>query len=291
MKRLFVISLIIALSVYVVPSAPNAVTKAIAPIIIAGIVAGVAALASSIIGTTSSKNQMQRTNAANMELAKYQADRNEAFIDKQNAYNTPAEQMKRFDLAGLNPNLMYGQGTPGNQSSPARYEAPTVDMHFTPFQIPEVLGMYQDFQQKQANIALTEANTRYVDERSANEAGVRRELLALTGGKVGFDLDLAKELRKYNVDIKSHEENIMHAKSSGAYEREVMGPLWMNNLLKERIKGQVQQNELLRMENVFKRYEEQFRKMGITNSDNIWVRVLTRMLNKAGIDIMGSLKP
>lgn len=34
-----------------------------------------------------------------------------------NAYNTPAQQMQRYAEAGLNPNLIYGQGTPGNSSS------------------------------------------------------------------------------------------------------------------------------------------------------------------------------
>lgn len=36
-----------------------------------------------------------------------------------NEYNTPAAQMQRFKEAGLNPNLVYTQGTPGNSSSPA----------------------------------------------------------------------------------------------------------------------------------------------------------------------------
>lgn len=57
---------------------------------------------------------------SNLELAKFQADANEAYIDKQNKYNTPANQMARFQEAGLNPNLIYGQGNPGNQSSPAQ---------------------------------------------------------------------------------------------------------------------------------------------------------------------------
>lgn len=35
-----------------------------------------------------------------------------------NKYNSPANQMKRYSQAGLNPNLIYGQGTPGNQSAP-----------------------------------------------------------------------------------------------------------------------------------------------------------------------------
>ncbi len=37
--------------------------------------------------------------------------------NRQNAYNTPAEQQKRLKEAGLNPALMYGQGSTGNASS------------------------------------------------------------------------------------------------------------------------------------------------------------------------------
>jgi hypothetical protein len=40
--------------------------------------------------------------------------RQKELFDYQNAYNTPAMQMKRLKDAGLNPALMYGQGTTGN---------------------------------------------------------------------------------------------------------------------------------------------------------------------------------
>ena len=33
--------------------------------------------------------------------------------NRNNAYNSPAAQMQRFKAAGLNPDLMYQQGTPG----------------------------------------------------------------------------------------------------------------------------------------------------------------------------------
>lgn len=37
--------------------------------------------------------------------------------ERMNAYNAPSSQMARFQSAGLSPSLMYGQGTPGNQTS------------------------------------------------------------------------------------------------------------------------------------------------------------------------------
>lgn len=48
-------------------------------------------------------------------------------MDSMNAYNTPAAQMQRFKDAGLNPNLVYTQGTAGNQGSPAEFITPEVD--------------------------------------------------------------------------------------------------------------------------------------------------------------------
>lgn len=58
---------------------------------------------------------------ANMEMAKFQAAANERYLDKQLEYNTPANQMARFQDAGLNPRLIYGQGNPGNQSAPLQH--------------------------------------------------------------------------------------------------------------------------------------------------------------------------
>lgn len=246
------------------------------------IIAGVVALASAIISSTSSKKQTQQTNAANMELAQYQAKTNEAFIDKQNAYNAPASQMSRYLDAGLNPNLIYSQGNPGNQSQPARYEAPRVDMHFNPLQIPEVIGQYQDFQMKDRQLAQMDAQTQAIKERTRSEMVNRLSTIVGTQRKE-FDLGLAKELRKYNVDIRGHEENILHARSQGAYTKDVLMPDIQRRLLGLQEKGMELRNENQAMQNTFQKYEEQFRKMGITNSDNVWVRVLTRMLAESGI--------
>lgn len=43
--------------------------------------------------------------------------------EKQNEYNTPANQMKRYFDAGLNPNLIYSQGNAGNASSAPEMKA------------------------------------------------------------------------------------------------------------------------------------------------------------------------
>lgn len=68
-------------------------------------------------------------NRANMKLAQYSYEQERDMIREQNLYNSPVEQMKRYEDAGLNPALIYGNGvsSAGNQSSIAKYEAPRIE--------------------------------------------------------------------------------------------------------------------------------------------------------------------
>lgn len=65
------------------------------------------------IETTNLQNQ------ANRSLAQYQNEYNTEMWNKQNAYNDPKQQMSRLQNAGLNPALMYTQGSTGVASEPA----------------------------------------------------------------------------------------------------------------------------------------------------------------------------
>lgn len=54
-------------------------------------------------------------------LADRQYGYNLNMMHYQNAYNSPQSQMERYRAAGLNPNLIYGQGTSGNMTSAPQY--------------------------------------------------------------------------------------------------------------------------------------------------------------------------
>lgn len=81
-------------------------------------------------GQKSSNNrnlqQVMMANQANRELAEYQAQYNERMWHMQNEYNSPSAQMERYASAGLNPNLVYGQGNNGNASNYPTYDRPTM---------------------------------------------------------------------------------------------------------------------------------------------------------------------
>ena len=81
------------------------------PLLAAGISAG-----ASILGAKLNNDAIERNN-----------QRQEGLINKQNSYNNPTEQVARMRQAGLNPYMMLGQITSGNQQSIAATQAGNYD--------------------------------------------------------------------------------------------------------------------------------------------------------------------
>ncbi|AXH74430.1 MAG: DNA pilot protein [Microviridae sp.] len=75
---------------------------------------GVSSLAQNLIQSGAQRRE-------NRSLAEFQDAANRRYLDQQLDYNLPKNQMARFQEAGLNPNLIYGQGNPGNQSAPIQH--------------------------------------------------------------------------------------------------------------------------------------------------------------------------
>lgn len=127
--------------------------------------AGIGALGG-VFGSLFGKKSQDDTNKASMELAEYQYSKNLEMWNRQNAYNTPANQVKRIKAAGLNPALLYGSGTVANTASDApKYEAPNLRA-YTNFgdlgasylsQIPLQVAQVRNLD---ANSALTDQKTK-----------------------------------------------------------------------------------------------------------------------------------
>ena len=87
-----------------------------------GILGAIGGLVSSafgdIVSTAGNIYSTSQANAANRDLWREQA-----------AYNTPKNQMLRYQEAGLNPNLVYSQGNPGNMTSSPTMQAAKIDFN------------------------------------------------------------------------------------------------------------------------------------------------------------------
>lgn len=77
---------------------------------VSGLISGLGSLFGGALGAASSLKGVREANKANMELAQYSYQTNLEQWHRENAYNSPTAQMARLKEAGLNPNLVYGNG-------------------------------------------------------------------------------------------------------------------------------------------------------------------------------------
>lgn len=131
-----------------------------------------AVLAGSAISAGASIFGANKSASQSMKYAKYQHQSNMELLKYQLEYNSPAAQMARFKEAGLNPNLVYGQGSPGNMESPPRH--PDI-------QVPDYAKAYGQAGQSlvdgflkvaQMNLVQSQAdlNTQKIDESTTKAA-------------------------------------------------------------------------------------------------------------------------
>jgi len=118
------------------------------------------------------RDNINLQNKRNMELSKYQFDQNKQMFDYSNEYNSPAQQMKRYESAGLNKNLIYGQGTAGNAPNTLpQYQAPTYRADYKP--PADVSGAINNFM----NIKIQEAQLKNLqaDRRIKEQDALKKE--------------------------------------------------------------------------------------------------------------------
>ena len=140
----------------------------------------------------------------NKKLANLAFQNNMKAIAAQNAYNTPAKQMARYKAAGLNPNLVVGQGSPGNQTQTAQYQQqPTnyqqIESPHSPISGYEVFGaaiqngisgiqQHQNIEQSRQQIEMSQMDLIFKAATMQGDAAARNaknliEVMLNTGGK------------------------------------------------------------------------------------------------------------
>jgi len=83
------------------------------PLPLAPIIAGGAALVGQGINAWIQSGQNKKQREFDKGMAEYAYSKDLEMFNKANEYNAPKQQMQRFEDAGLNKNLIYSQGQPG----------------------------------------------------------------------------------------------------------------------------------------------------------------------------------
>lgn len=274
----------------------------IAPLIAAG-----AGLAQGGLDALTARGNVNRTIQANREMADYAYSKDVDMLTRQqqyaremwdfnNQYNAPGMQMQRLKEAGLNPNLVYGNGataTSGGQvqmSSSPKYNAPTAHYEYkNPFNLTGMIASYQDLAMRQAQVDNVKAQTDAVRTQTINER-IRSGILELQG-KQG-SLDYSKSLETFGFDIGAAEQksrqSIIDVQKS-LQELSNLGhdeqlKILQQSYLKNQMSMQDIESEQRKADLLFKQYQNEWMKMGVTGSDNVMLRLAVRLLGQLGID-------
>lgn len=120
-----------------------------------------------------SEENVDKTLAAQKSEAELAYQRSVEMWNRQNLYNSPEAQMQRFKEAGLNPHLIYGQGSSGLASSPPQYQPANLQYQYEAPQygrafegvvplLMQVGTWMQDMKLSQARLESTETGTEKV---------------------------------------------------------------------------------------------------------------------------------
>ena len=204
--------------------------------IVGGIISGVGSLLGGLGSSAMNNKAVRDTNKANMEIAKYQAQWQQQENEKayqrslnmwnlQNEYNSPTQQMARIRAAGLNPNLVYGNGVAGNSSGstpqyePAKFNAPTMQAYRGwNLGISDAISQFLAYRTVKAQVDNMEAQNSLIRQQTATEATKQANIAASTS-RSEFDLNMAKELKDVSVSSAIADMNQKQAGASQGWTK------------------------------------------------------------------------
>lgn len=235
-------------------------------------------------------------NVLNNRYAKKQLERQNEFNKEMwaldNAYNSPAAQMERLRAAGLNPNLVYGNGSAVNTSKgPVRSDdylkvpSPTGDLGSI---LGDSLATFQDVRMKEAQIDNIQAQTDNTNARTTTE-GANTVLKRVLGEDKSWDVRMKSDLYPYNITMRDEEARQASIKTdqmltqlltmkSDEAARRLDVEYKRAGLTTQQIQQEREKAELL-----FRQMSNDWMKLGVTTGDNPILRVVVRMMNEAGI--------
>jgi hypothetical protein len=145
-------------------------------------------------------------------------NQNKKMFDYQNAYNTPKNQMKRLKDAGLNPALMYGQGTTGNAVDYAKQQPAQLEDIGTGLAQSAASGAQLSLINSQKKLNETNAEVRAIEGAvKSGEFGIAKEMSKYQMAKLGAE---TKEIGSRNT---LNLQTVEHQAKTGMLKGDILG--------------------------------------------------------------------
>jgi hypothetical protein len=239
---------------------------------VAAAITGAAALAAAGIGAAGAAKANKRGVALAREMRQSDID----MWHKTNAYNSPAMQMQRLREAGLNPNLIYGNGATHTAQQAPSAKVPEVQNEMASIanvNLAPAVAMYQDFKLKIAQMDNIKKQMEYTDSKIINE-GLKAIATGVSTQKNAFSLSQAKRLADSqfetamaNLDKIRQDVNLkmVQQRLSQEFQPYKIGES------KARLQNLIEDNKLKKLEN---QLQTELKPYGLTQSDNFLYRLI-----------------
>lgn len=271
--------------------------------ILAPVLAGAMSLAGQGINALTQGSMNRKTREYNEKM--YAKQRADSISDwnMQNSYNSPQSQMARLKAAGLNPNLVYGEGSVANNSALPRQvsqdswkpEAPRFDLGGA---ATTSLSTYYDVQIKEAQANNLKATNAVLQQDALLKAAQTAATVQGTS-KSQFDLGQAQTLSQYIIEqaranlraTTTTTDLAISANERAATKQtqdlakgveEILSMRLGRAKTQEEIRLITEQMRNLRADLRLKELDINLKKRGINPSDPTWQRVLAQLA--AGVD-------
>ena len=232
--------------------------------------------AASLAGAGLSAYGSAQANKKGIALAREMRQSDIDMWHKTNAYNSPIQQMQRLREAGLNPNLIYGNGaTHTAQSAPAA-KVPEVQNELASLgQINAVpiLSMYQDMQVKKAQMDNIQKQMEYTDSKIINE-GLKAISTSVSTEKNQFSLGQARRLADSQFETAmANLEKIKQDVNLKMVQQKLSQEFQPYKIAesRQRLQNLIEDNKLKKLEN---QLQSELKPYGLTQSDNFLYRLL-----------------
>nr|QJB18879.1 MAG: DNA pilot protein [Microvirus sp.] len=285
------------------------------PLIAAGIPA-VAEIAGNILNNGAVNNQNRR----NRKFSEYMYDkqRSDSIADwkMQNEYNSPAAQMARYEAAGLNKNLIYGQA---NSAAPVRstdFKQPEQGTpHYETRNTGNSIAAYLDARLKTAQTdnvaALTKVAIETAALTAANTTRAQHEVKKTDAETSSISQNMQQSKSMFPVSLEKSLSEVDKIKADTRYtlDQNERSALVNNQTLKkgiieimhmrlqnaktaaetEHIKAQIKN---LEQDTRIKSFEEKLHDAGVTSHDNIWIRLGAKVVQslQKGLSVEDAVK-
>lgn len=266
----------------------------------AGLLAAGAEIAGGVINSVGTAVQNKKNRQFTERMYDRQKNDNIEFWNMQNSYNSPASQMSRFKDAGLNPNLVYGQGSSGNASPVSTPDVQPLNNRNPEFGnaisggLTKLLGI-ADLKIKQAQY-----NNLVAQNDAIKQETVLRGIQARRGE---FDLGFETELRSTSADARRERVRQMQASTNYTLEenvrRAIMNATSVQEAAERMITMQAQRNVIpyqkaqmtastaesyerirnMQKDGTLKDLEIGLRRNNVTFADPLWQRIVAGVLD------------